>query len=305
MHGIDLVALIVADGDVWSLTANHGPPRLVKLGPLAEVKERVDEFRGDPFDLTLASALGTLLLPDDSFRPTDDVLYVLVDGRLAGLPVAALRRGAKALIEMRPIVRVLRLPETRCVPAAPSGHATVLAADPASDIPKARTEAEQVAALLHTVATTGNAATRHALFTAAGDAVLHVAAHAGVGNDGAALQLADGEVSALEISARQLDPSLAVLSACSAAESNDSELAGSLAAGFLGAGSRHVVATLQSITDAGAQEVTRRFYDFGGVADPPRALRAAQAALVHTNTDWPYFVVFGPDVCRERTLGRR
>jgi CHAT domain-containing protein len=304
MREIDLVALIVADGELWRLTADHGPPQLSKLGSLAEIQDRVDEFRGragDPRYATQASDLGTLLLPDASFRATQDVLHVIIDGRLAGLPVAALRRGAKTLIEMRPITRVLRLPETRCVPAVSSGHATVLAA-PNPDIPNARTEAEQVAALLHT---TSDAATKAALLAAGGDAVLHVAAHAVVGNDGAAIQLADGEVSALEISARQLAPSLAVLSVCSAATSIDSELAGSLAAGFLAAGSQHVVATLQSITDSGALDVTTRFYRSGGVADPPRALQAAQIALMKTRADWQYFVAFGSAVCREDALDRR
>jgi hypothetical protein len=305
LRGIDLLALVVADGDVWSLTANHGPPRLSRLRPLVEIQDLIGEFSGHPTNDKLAAALGALLLPDESFRATHDVLHVLLDGRLGGLPVAALRHGATALIEIRPIVRVLRLPETRCVQVTRSGHATVLA-DPAGDLPNARMEAEQVAGLLHTTSKTGVAATKDALFAAANGAVLHVAAHARIGSDGAAvILLADGEVSALEISASRLAPSLAVLSACNAATSDDAELAGSLAAGFLAAGSQHVVATLQSISDIGAPDVITRFYRAGGVADPARALEAAQAALVGTNTDWPYFAVFGPDVCPESALDPR
>jgi CHAT domain-containing protein len=196
-------------------------------------------------------------------------------------------------------VRVLRLPETRCVHVARSGHATVLGA-PDAKIPKARTEAEQVAELLHTTSKTGAAATKDALFAARNDAVLHVAAHGVVGMDGAAIVLADGEVSALEISARQVAPLLTVLTACDAATSEDSELAGSLAAGFLGAGSQHVVATLRPISDAGAPEISMKFYSAEGVADPARALAAVQAELAKTsNTDWPNIAVFGPDVCPE------
>jgi hypothetical protein len=299
MRGIDLLALIVANDDVWSLTANHGPPRISRLGPLAQIKELVDDFRGHPTDVKLASALGALLLPDASFRTTREVLHVLVDGRLGGLPVAALRHGATPLIAMRPIVRVLRLPETRCVHVTRSGAATVLAA-PGDTLPNAQREAEQVAALLHTTSKIGAAATKAALFAAASDGVLHVAAHGTIGMDGAALVLADGEVSALEISAHQRAPSLAVLSACDAATSEDPELAGSLAAGFLGAGSQHVVATLRPVSDAGALEITTRFYRAGGVADPARALAAVQSALAKTpNIDWPYFTVFGPDACLE------
>lgn len=299
MQGIDLLALIVADGDVWSLAANHGPPRLSKIGSLTEIQDLVDQFRGHPTGVELGSRLGALLLPDGVFRETREVLHVLVDGKLKGLPVVALRRGATPLIAMRPIVRVLRLPETRCVHVARSGHTTVLGV-PDAKIPKARTEAEQVAGLLHTTSKTGAAATKDALLAARNDAVLHVAAHGMVGMDGAALVLADGEVSALEISARQLAPSLAVLTACDGATSDDSELAGSLAAGFLGAGSQHVVATLRPISDAGALEISTKFYSAGGVADPARALATVQSVLAKTgNTDWPNIAVFGPDVCPE------
>lgn len=311
LRGIDLLALIVADNEVWSLTANHGPPQLSRIAALADIKARVDEFRGHSRDIEPASELGALLLPDRSFRATRDVLHVLIDGRLDAVPVAALRRGGKALIEMRPIVRMLWLPETRCVHAGGSGHATVLA-DPRNNLEKARTEGEEVARLLDatskfgTAATKfGTAATKAALFDAAHDAVLHVAAHATTGKDGTIL-LADLEVSALEISAGQVAPALAVLSTCNAATSEDTELAGSLAAGFLAAGSQHVVATLRPVTDDGALDISKRFYLADGVADPARALEAVQAELMHTsNVDWPYFTVFGPDVCAENAPDHR
>lgn len=297
MRGIDLLALIVANDEVWRLTASHGPPRLSSLGSLAEIQDLVGKLPGHATEVELASRLGALLLPDDVFRATNEVLHVVVDGRLGGLAVAALRHGATPLIAMRPIVRVLRLPEIRCVHAARPGHATVLAG-PDGKREDMRVEAEWVAGLLHTISKTGAAATRAALFAAEHDAVLHVAAHGAVGMDGAAIVLADGEVPALEIAARRVAPSLAVLSACDSATSSDSELAGSLAAAFLAAGSQHVVATLRPISDAGAPKITTEFYRAGGVADPARALAIAQSALASTsNTDWPYFTVFGPDVC--------
>ena len=304
MRGIDLVALIVANDEVWSLTANHGPPRISRIAPLAQVQELAGPFRGHPTDAKLASALGALLLPDAAFRATRDVLHVLIDARLGGLPVAALRHGTTPLIAIRPIVRVLRLPETPCVRATRSGHATVLA-DPGGDLPSARTEAEQVAGLLHTTSKAGSAATKAALFAAADDAVLHVAAHGMFRTDGAAIVLADGDVSALEISARGRAPSLTVLSACDAATSDDSELAGSLAAAFLAAGSTHVVATTGKISDVGAPDISTWFYRAGGVADPARALAAVQSALAKTaNEDWPHFTAFGPDVCTDAPPGQ-
>ncbi len=314
MGDIDLLALIVANGDVWRLTANHGPPQLSRLGSLAEITDLIASF-SRPIDAQRASTLGELLVPNDVFRETSDVLHVILDGKLGGsssgqppfggLPVAALRHGATSLFALRPTVHLLRLPEVRCVPAVRSGTATVLADD---KLPYARTEAEQVSALLHdallhTTTRIGGAATKDALSAAKGDAVLHIAAHNKVGIDGAAVVLAGKDVSAPEIAALRLAPSLTVLSTCDAATSTDSELAGSLVAGFLATGSQHVLATLRPVSDAGAPEVTTRFYREGGATDPARALAAAQRALSTTtsNIDWPYFAVFGPDVCPQDT----
>lgn len=305
MRDIDLVALIVANDDVWRLTANHGMPRLTQLGSFVEIKKLVDKFRGRPTDVQAASDLAARLLPDDVFQPTQESLHVVVDGRLPPLPVAALRRNGVPLVALRPIVRALRLPETRCAHVMRSGHATVLAY-PSDNLPGTLAEAAQVAPLLRATTELGASATKAALLSAAHDAVLHVAAHGNVGMDGAALVLAGGEISALEISARRIAPSLVMLSACSGGVSDDPELAGSLVAGFFGAGSQHVVATLGGIFDAGASEIVTRFYLAGGVADPVRALRTAQSALAKTNNiDWPYFAVFGPDVCPEDASRRR
>ena len=299
MRDIDLVALIVANEDVWRLTANHGPPRLTRIGLFKEIKELVDEFRGHPTDVEVASRLATRLLPDDVFRETGESLHVVVDGQFPPLPVAALRRGGVPLVALRPIVRTLRLPETRCVHVARSGHVTVLAYA-ADNLPNTRTEAEQVSGLLHVTPEIDDAATKAALLSAAHDVVLHVAAHGKPSVDGTTLQLADGEVSALEISARRIAPSLAVLSACDAGVSDAPESAGSLVAGFLGAGSQHVVATLSSISDDNAPGIATSFYRAGGVVDPVRALARVQSELAKTsNVDWPHFVVFGPDVCPE------
>jgi tetratricopeptide (TPR) repeat protein len=302
MRDIDLLALIVANGDVWRLTANHGPPRLDRLGSVVEINELVDRFRSHPTtELQAASALADRLLPDELFRTTRESLHVVIDGQLPPLPLAALRRGGTPLVAMRPIVRALRLPETPCVHVMRSGHATVLAYA-AGNLPNTRPEAEQVGPLLQAATKIGGAATKAALRSAAHDAVLHVATHGNIGMDGASLTLADGEMSALEILAHGIGPSLAVLSACDVGASSpqDFELAGSLVAGFLGAGSQHVVATLSAVFDVKAPEIATQFYRAGGVADPVRALQTVQSALAKTNNvDWPYFVVFGPDVCPE------
>jgi tetratricopeptide (TPR) repeat protein len=299
MRDIDLLALIVADGQVWRLSASHGPPRLSVVGPFKEIDERVRDVSSHPTNAEAAAALGALLIPDDLFKRTSETLHVVLDGQLAALPVAALRHADTPLIALRPIVRELRLPDVRCVPVVRSGRATVLG-DPLGTFPDARVEAEEVAMLLDTTSKTGSAATKAALFAAGNDSVLHVATRSTRGSDGPALELFAGDASALEISASRLAPSLAVLSSCDAATANknDDELASSLVAGFLAAGSLHVVATLMSVDDSGAREVTTRFYRADGVADPARALQTAQQELLETgNVDWPQYTVFGPDVC--------
>jgi tetratricopeptide (TPR) repeat protein len=305
MQSIDLLALIVANDEVWSLVVNHGSPRLSRIKPLSELQGLLGEFLRRPTDIKPASELGALLLPERLFRATPEVLHVLVDSQLQGLPVAALRHDGVPLIAMRPIVRVLRLPENRCARVTRSARATVLAAADAT-IPNALTEGERVAKLLHTSSQAGASATKAALFAASNDTVLHVAAHGKIGMDGAALVLADGEVSALEIQVNRLAPSLVVLTACDAAAANDPELAGSLAAGFLGAGSQYVVATPRTISDTGALEISTRFYRAGGDADPVRALATVQSELARTNnTDWPNVAVFGLDVCTQDSPDHR
>lgn len=310
MQSIELFALIVANEELWRLTANHGAPRLDRIASMSELQDRIDQFRGRATEPELAAELGRLLVPDDVFRSTDEVLYVLLDDQLDDLPIAALRHGAGALIEGRPIVRLFRLPEGHCSHPALSWPATVLS-DPLGDLQSAREEGDRVAALLHTTSMTGAAANRNALLGAGPGAVLHVAAHGDPDDSaGAAIMLKDGSVSALEIAATQRAPSLVVLSACNAGASgahspgshaNTSgapELAGSLAAGFLAAGAQHVVATLWPVSDAGALEISTGFYRADGVTDPARALQRVQAELVTTkNLDWPYFAVFEPDAC--------
>src|SRR5262249_23707203 len=79
MRGLDLLALIVADGDLWRLTANHGPPVLSKIGRLDDFRDRLDNFRGHPTNTLYASKAGAFLLSDDVIGATNDVLHVLVD----------------------------------------------------------------------------------------------------------------------------------------------------------------------------------------------------------------------------------
>lgn len=299
MRHIDLIAVIVANNDVWRLEVTHGAPRLLLVGYSDEVRDGVEALASHPAEVGKALLLGTQLMPDAVFRATSETLHVVIDQRLAELPVAALRRGGIPLGGLRPIVQELRLPEVPCVAARRPGHATVL--NPQFGLLYAHLEAMEVAELLGTTAKTGTDATTAALWATGDDVVLHVAGHAGATEAEATMQLWDREVSALEIAARLQAPSLVVLSNCSSAISstNNVELIDSMAAAFLAAGAQHVVATLRSVDDAGARAVVNAFYRADAVRDPARALYAARTALWRTkNVEWPIFTVFGPDVCQ-------
>jgi tetratricopeptide (TPR) repeat protein len=302
LRKIDLIALAAVEGGVWRLTASHGRFRIDRLASIEALADRLDRFRATPTDRALADELGALILPEELVQGTSEPLYVVLDAPLAALPFPALRRGDRPVIAARPVIRAPRLPAaaTSCTPQAGVGNAVVLA-DVAGDLPDARRESSKVASLFGGTPFVGAAATSTALFAAKPDSLLHVAVHAGVDGIGV-LKLHDRVVSAPEISATKLGPALVVLSACSTADSRDPELAGSLSTAFLVGGSNQVVATLRPITDAGALEITSRFYAAGGVQDPVHVLARIQAQLAGSdNKDWPNFAVFGGNICAPRS----
>jgi tetratricopeptide (TPR) repeat protein len=293
----DVLALVIADQHVWRATANRGQLEIRDLGAQTALRDRIALFSDKPTDRALGDELGALLLNDESARPTGAALHVLLDGTLAQLPIAALRVHGRPVIAVRPVVRVATLPETPCRPVAPTGRATVIG-DAGHDLSGARLEAEQSAALLGTASITGAAATADALFAAMTDSVLHIAVHGDIDRGGGALKFYDRDVTAAEIAAHGRAPSLAVLSACVSGQSNDPELAGSVATAFLIAGSQQVVATSTAVDDKEARSVMIAFYRSGGVSDPVRALARVQARFADTsNTVWPHFSVFGHETC--------
>ncbi len=358
LRAIDLLALVIAEGDVWRLTATGGTLAIDNLGPFdggapldnrglpdcgvpppnlgphVSLRDRLGRFAACGTDHVIADDLGQLFLPSRLVQTTSTSLHVLLDGPLGTLPVVALRRGGLPLISYRPVLRVSRLPEVACVPTTPPDHVTVLAdasLDPGYTLPAARKETTKIIDTLKLEHRTsvGEGATRAALFAARRTDVLHLGVHADIGDIGGVLKLHDGDVSALEISARRLDPRLVVLSACGSADSSkqDPELAASLSSAFMAGGATHVVATLRKVGDDAASLVTSggggserferfervkrfggfyRFYVDGGMVDPIRALQRAQSELSEfaqdENTAWPYFAVFGHEVCPSSTL---
>ncbi|HLL21069.1 MAG TPA: CHAT domain-containing protein, partial [Kofleriaceae bacterium] len=298
LANVDLLALTLADRSVFVIAARDGQIDIRELASHDELEVQFQRFIAEPTDASIATLLGEKLVPASLFTKSARPLHVLLDGPLAALPIAALRRHGAPLIAMRPVVRVLRLPDRPCAPMRAIARAAILA-DATNDLPAARREAAEVAAVLANARTfVGKAATRGVLFQTERDAALHVALHADLDTGGGTLRLADYPVSALEISASKLAPPIVMLSACGSANASDVELAGSLATAFLASGSQLVIATLRPVSDAGSRELSTQFYREGGTRDPPRVLARIQARLAATsNTDWPNFVVFGNNVC--------
>jgi tetratricopeptide (TPR) repeat protein len=298
VRSADVLALLVAEEEVWRLTVTSGRIQIQSLGSLKEMHSSLTEFIARPLDRKLADELGALILPDDLVRTTTESLRVVLDSELAALPVAALRRNGRPLIAARPIVRTQRLSAVRCVPPSPYPQRAMVMADANDDLIAARREGERVARLFGTTALTGTAATSVALFAGPPVDLLHIATHADPGDAGRFLRLHDGPVPALQLLARKLTVPTVVLAACGAAQAGDAEGASSLVTAFLAGGARHVVATLRLVSDRGAEDLTRSFYDAGGAGDPVRGLATAQRQLADTaNQDWPYFAVFGQDTC--------
>jgi len=302
LRGVELVAVLLAENEVWRIVARRGALDIVDLGPLAQLQPLLSEFQTAPTKGDLADRLGTRLLGEDAFRDTSETLFVVLDGRVSGVPVAALRARGRPLIAMRPVVRAPRLSELGCVPAPARPRHAVVIGDPLGNLPDAAREATEVAAVLGVTPWIGSAATRDALLATSSEDILHVAAHASIELGVGSLSMYDQPLSALEISARGRGPALVMLSACASAVADDGEQATSLANAFLAAGSPQVIATLRPVSDTGAHEITSAFYRNRGVADPARTLAQVQAALARTaNVDWPQFVVFGHDTCRKET----
>jgi CHAT domain-containing protein len=179
--------------------------------------------------------------------------------------------------------------------APPAAAPAIVLADARRDLRHAAEEMRMVVDHTGARPRSGSEATRAALRDAAGAALLHVAGHSSVGSAGGYLMLADGEVTAADIIAWRVRPRIVVLPTCASAATVRREMWGSLAAAFLAAGTRDVVATLFSVEDALALEFARSFYQHGGATDPVAATARAQRELAarHPVSSWSAFVVAG------------
>jgi hypothetical protein len=309
-RGRDLVIVVAARSGlgppgrarVWRLRVIDGEVTGTAAGDASEAVVLADRLGLDPADGAAAAALGAMIVPEGQGE-----LHVLTVGPLAQVPLARLRRGGSLAIARRPILRVLGvLPRPRRT--LPWTSAAVVIGDPRLDLPAAATEASRVAREQDATLFLGADATLAALASAASADLLHVAAHTDRRRRDVVLHLADGDVTPAILRARGIAPRLAVLSSCGSADAPDEGGWGSLAAALLASGTEIVIATQQTVVDADAAELVRRFYAADGRRSPAAALAAAQVELARQapTSSWAAFTALaGPPELAPERVGRR
>lgn len=299
VRGHHLLIYFQAQERLWLATAGASAPRLQALAvTTGELRELVSSLLAQPDDRAVAAALGAALVPDGWLGPAGSTLYVVADGVLGEVPFAALRVGDRYLMDAHAIVHVPSLNALAMLRGQDQkeyGPAVVLG-DPRGNLPGAAAEAAAVARILAARPLLETAADSTALRGAARADVLHLAAHTGLADRGAWIELADARVDAGTVLAWGLRPRLTVLASCTSAAPPGAGMWGSLAAAFLAAGSRAVLATLWSVDDEVARRFVLRFYEEGGVRDPAAALARTQRAFAaggEPPSAWAPFVLVG------------
>lgn len=279
-----------------------------------------------------AALFDVLVRPLVDRLPTNAAVVFVPDRFLSQVPFAALldARSGRYLIEDR-LVAVA--PSATLYVAAVEGGSrfrrsarwsTLAVGDPAFDtarypglprLPEAAAEAREAAALdPGSELLEGAAATRDAVLAGAGrHRVLHFAGHALLDASqptGSHLALApgeradDGALYASDVAGLHLEGTeLVVLSACRTAAdvAGGREVLTGLAAAFLAAGPRVVVASLWDVDDRATRELMRAFdLALPKEGEPASALRAAQLQLLHggppelrSPASWAGFEAFG------------
>jgi len=277
-----------AGQEIWKLTRAGKVARWRPLPWTAEeLGGKVEDFLADVDDEDAALELGKGLLSLEELSLSHGPLYLLPDGPLTDLPFAALRIDGSPIVERFPLVYLPRLSlpsqlAERALPrkTADTKGAALVLGDPLGDLPFARREAQEVAALLGSeTLRLGAEATLESLAETGPLDLLHLATHTGLGPSGPWITLAGGPVPVGKLLAVNSPARLAILASCASAAQPTRELWGSLAAAFLVAGTPSVLATSRSVGDSQTLELIRRFYEEGGHLHPAEALARAQAAL--------------------------
>lgn len=292
-----------AGGRLRLLVLEDGEPRLASVNlELGQVEALVDGLLTKLDDPGAAAALGAALLPPDALARASRRIHVVPSGPLMQVPFAALLVSGARLVAQHDVAyapsaaglaALVRLADG--APREAEGVSAVVLGDARGDLPHSAEEVRDVVLATGARAYLGAEADLGALRGASRAPLLHVAAHARVGVDGGALELADGKVDAAEILQLGVHPRLVVLAACASAASDRRDMWGSLAVAFLAAGSHHVVATLFSVEDRVAATFSRRFYRHRPLLDPVAAVAAAQRELMIDQpvSAWAGFMVIG------------
>jgi hypothetical protein len=278
VRGASLLALVVARGELWRITADAGRLAAARIAALPALRPLLERFRAAPGDRTAAAELGKLLVPPELVRPSDRMLHVVLDEPLAWLPVAALRVGDRRLISARPIVQPARPSDLGCAARPPGPHRVVMLA---------RAGVTQRAAITPE-------ATRTALFGVARGDLLHLAVPIASDALGDMLVLRDGRVRALEIAGHGGAPAQVVVAGPGAGPSGTA----SLAMAYLAAGADQVIAAVRPVPDAVVERFTEQLQrsDLGDLARALARLQAPDSGQP-SDGDWLGFAAFGRETC--------
>ncbi len=278
---------------MWRLEISGGRVQGEAIGVAAELEALAQQIETNPTLENQAARLGELMLQGLAPLPAE-VIEVLSIGPISRVPLALLRLGGQWAIERMLLARQLSvLPRARLLSKKREG--AVVLGDPKGDLIYARQEAQEVATLLGVAARLGEQATRAALADAKGKALLHIAAHSELRDDGrSVLELADGEVVREEIAELWPMAKVVVLASCKSAAARDEAGLGSLARAFLDAGAEAVIATLRDVDDEWSRQLVLELFAGGVQAQPVQALARAQRAAIAAGRearDWGYFTV--------------
>lgn len=233
-------------------------------------------------------------------------ILIIPHGPLHQVPFGALYDGERYLVERVELTMApSRTVWQACCTRGSKERATtdlVLCFNPGGELPYVEAEAVAVAQQLETDVWLDQAATTERFLQTGPYRVLHLAVHGQFRPDNpqfSTLLLADGSLTAADVTGLRLEAALLTLSACETGLSRVShgeELTGLITA-FLTAGSSATLASLWRVDDAATADLMVRFYQalLGGQRKSA-ALRQAQIEILHQRTHpvfWAGFAVIG------------
>ena len=301
LEGVNALVYVKALNELWIIYVRDGAlsihPATSEIDALAA---KAEAFSGDLGSIRDAAWLGEVLVPPAVRPPPGTTLFIVTDGPVGRIPMAALMVEGRRLVEFYDIAYVPNLAAFILARTQeftePYTAPVVLAA--AEELGQGQKEAEQVAKLLGVSLNIGDGATSQAFRGAARARVLHIVGHSGLLNGRAWLDLADGPVQASSILAWQLRPQMVFLASCESGARPGQQMWGSLGSAFLAAGARAVVAALWSIDDERARRFVERFYRGGGARRPLAVLSETQRSLIREGVsirEWAPYVLLGAD----------